>query len=99
MAALVVVFAVSNREDVAVSLFPLPYEMLIPKFLLAVLSFVLGAVFSSVWLWVPFARLKRARKRLQKRVETLEQELVAQRRLVKENSQPQSVSLAVIPQP
>ena len=39
---LLVLFAIVNREFIAISLFPLPYAIELPKFLLAIICFGAG---------------------------------------------------------
>lgn len=75
LVAAVAVFAAANRANVAVSLYPLPYEISSPLYLLILLAFALGVLVSWAMMlgaqWKMALELHRARKR----AEALEGEL------------------------
>lgn len=72
---LLVFFAVVNRELVDISLFPLPYTLELPKFLLAIVSFAAGAVVGGLIVSLKHGPIRRHYKKQHKRVEALENEL------------------------
>lgn len=74
-----VLFAVANRENVTVSLFPLPFEMEMPLFLLTLLSMIAGVLLASVAIVFERLRQRRHIKRQRARIEALENELKAYR--------------------
>ncbi len=84
LAAVVVLFIVANRGAVTVSLWPLPYLVDLPLYLVFFIGLFTGLVLAGVIGVVrrarSFARARRAEKqaqRLQAEVESLEQELDA----------------------
>jgi uncharacterized integral membrane protein len=58
LAALFAAFAVDNRAAVSLSLFPLPYSVELPIFLLVMLSFLLGAAIAAIVATTKFYRSK-----------------------------------------
>ena len=68
-------FAVVNRSAVEVSLFPLPYSLEMPVFLLTIFSFALGVVIAGVLLGARAARSRRLYHGERKRVMALQNEL------------------------
>jgi lipopolysaccharide assembly protein A len=50
---LVIIFlAVANRHPVDISFWPLPYELSLPLFVVALLCLILGAVLAGLFSWV-----------------------------------------------
>lgn len=77
VAALVILFAVSNRETVSVRLWPLPFLADIALYLLCFLSLLIGLVLG---VWAGWAGGRRGRRELRDhrlRIEALERELAA----------------------
>jgi len=75
-AALLIPFALSNREPVSLRFWPLPFLIDLPLYLL-VLSLLLGGFFvGAAAAWIAGRGNRRERRR---RIETLERELVAAR--------------------
>jgi len=72
---LLVVFIVVNRHSVAISLFPLPYEVQLPAYLFVLIFFLCG--FFMSWLFMSTRRTTSslALKQCKKRIEALENEL------------------------
>lgn len=75
LAALALLIAASNTETVSVSLFPLPYELMMPKYLLMLAMLILGVAMG--WLTTFSHTLRwRARWREQsRRTDALHNEL------------------------
>jgi uncharacterized integral membrane protein len=77
IAILFLAFAVDNHDTVDISLFPLPVKAEMPKFLLAILCVILGAVVAACVAWVKMMKLRRQWKEEHQRVKALENEVKA----------------------
>jgi uncharacterized integral membrane protein len=75
LVALFVLFSVSNREPIVISLFPLAFEAEMPKFLLAILCFTLGLLFGWMVCARRVSRHKRALKLELQRTRALQNEV------------------------
>jgi lipopolysaccharide assembly protein A len=69
------VFAVANRTTVAISLFPLPYSVDVPLFLLVLLCFALGVMFAGLTMGTKLSRSNRMLKKERKHATALHNEL------------------------
>ena len=76
-AALVVPFAIANRATVALGMWPLPFLLETPIYLLVLLSLFAGFVVGAVWIWIAGHGLRRELGRRRRRIEALERELAA----------------------
>ena len=74
---LFLVFAISNRAPVHLSLFPLPYDADLPLFLLAIACFSLGVLVGGITMGIKLSQSWRAARQEHKRAEALENELSA----------------------
>lgn len=74
-----IIFAVSNRNAVTVSLFPLPYELQIPLFLLALVAFAGGVIAAWLSVSLKLSRIKHLSHRAQKKIVALENQIKATR--------------------
>lgn len=72
---LFVLFAAVNREFIAISLFPLPYEIETPKFLLAIICFAAGLLVGGIVMSFKVGRIKRLAKKEHKQVMALQNEV------------------------
>ena len=65
LALIAVSFALSNRETVLLTLWPLPFEMRLPLFAVGIAGLVLGFLAGALTLWILQlrARLRNGRKR------------------------------------
>jgi len=80
IAALVLVpFAVSNREPVSLGLWPLPFLVDLPLYLLVLLVLLAGLVLGAAAVWIAGRSLRRELRRRRRRIEALERELAASR--------------------
>jgi uncharacterized integral membrane protein len=70
-----VVFAVVNRGAVGIDFYPFPYSAEMPKFLLAILCFALGAVVAWMVMCIRMAKFRQQFSAEHKRVMALENEL------------------------
>lgn len=74
-AIIVVAFAVTNREPVSLSFYPLPYTMQTPLFLFGILSFALGLLIGGLQGMLSVFRFRRELRNERKRIVALENEL------------------------
>jgi putative membrane protein len=77
VAALLALFAVSNRAGVALSLWPLPFLVDAPLYLVAFGGAVLGFLAGEVAAWIAASRRRRELRRQRRRIAALEAELRA----------------------
>ena len=78
-ALFLVPFAVSNRAIVSLGLWPLPFLIDLPLYLLALLLLLAGFVGGAAAAWIGGRRVRRELRRRRRRVEALERELKAAR--------------------
>jgi uncharacterized integral membrane protein len=78
--AVFVTFAISNRHFLVVNLFPLPYEIKLPVFILILLSVIIGTILSRILNLGSAIRHMANVHALNKRIKHLEKELLAQRK-------------------
>jgi lipopolysaccharide assembly protein A len=76
-AALLVPFAIANRATVLLGLWPFPFVLEMPVYLLVLLSSFAGFVVGAVAIWIAGHGLRRELRRRRRRVEALERELAA----------------------
>lgn len=74
-----VTFAVSNRQTVSLTFFPLPYEMNVPLFIVALFLFTFGAI--TAWVLMRFSLVKErmTHRKALKRTQALESEIAQMR--------------------
>ncbi len=86
----IVLFAISNREPVALSVWPLQEALQLPVYLAVLVPFVLGLIGGAFVVWVGAAAARRRVRRLEARLDAAEavlratQEARARERLVAE---------------
>jgi lipopolysaccharide assembly protein A len=78
-AVLLIPFALSNRGPVSLGLWPLPFLVDLPLYLLVLVLFLAGFVIGAAATWIAGRRTRRELRRRRRRVEALERELVATR--------------------
>jgi putative membrane protein len=78
-ASLLIPFAVSNRTPVSLGLWPLPFLIDLPLYLLVLLLLLAGFVAGTVTTWTAGRKARRELRRRRRRVEALEGELKAAR--------------------
>ena len=76
-AAVLVPFAVANRATVSLGLWPFPFMLDSPVYLLVLLSLFAGFVMGAACVWMARHGLRRELRRRRRRVEALERELAA----------------------
>lgn len=77
VAAVLALFAASNRESVTLGLWPLPFIIGLPLYLAILATLVIGFVAGIVAAWVAGARRRREIRRRGRRIAALERELAA----------------------
>jgi len=71
------VFAVSNREIVTLTLWPLPFALTAQLYLVVLLTVLVGFLVGLLGGWMASWRVRRAARERKRRIETLERELAA----------------------
>jgi uncharacterized integral membrane protein len=74
---ILVVFAVSNRETVTVTLWPLPFSLETALYLVVLLAALLGFLIGELVAWVNGRFWRREARQKARRIEALERELAA----------------------
>jgi putative membrane protein len=77
VAAALALFAASNRESVTLGLWPLPFLIELPLYLLVLTALVLGFIFGQFTAWVAAGRWRREVRRRGRYIAALERELNA----------------------
>ncbi len=77
VAVALAVFAVSNRENVALGLWPLPSLVELPLYLVILAALVLGFVAGELVAWIASRHWRREVRISRRRVAALERELAA----------------------
>ena len=75
-AVLVVLFAVSNRAAVEITVWPFPFQVIMPAWLVVLLALLVGFLAGLTAAWFAGAAKRRERKRLRGQVKDLEQNLL-----------------------
>lgn len=75
--AIIVSFAVSNRERVEMALWPLPETYQVQLFWVFLLGLVVGAVLGGLGAWLGGMRKRRERRQMRRRADELEGQLRA----------------------
>ena len=74
-----VVFAVSNRGKIDITIFPLPYAMSMPLFLFAIIMFALGLLTAWFISRISLFGYRKLNKGFEKRIDALQNEISALR--------------------
>jgi uncharacterized integral membrane protein len=72
---LLVLFAVVNREFIDISLFPFPYDISLPKFLIAIICFGAGLIVGGLLMSARLGHAMHDSRKQHKRVDALENEV------------------------
>ncbi len=75
IAVLAIIFAVSNRAGVLVDLWPLPWEVTLPLYLLVLGALALGLIVGAVIAWLSTGSTRARARREHRRANRLEVEL------------------------
>jgi lipopolysaccharide assembly protein A len=76
-AAVLVPFAIANRTTVSLGLWPLPFLLEAPVYLLVLLTLLAGFFIGAACVWIAGHRSRRELRRRRRRLEALERELAA----------------------
>jgi lipopolysaccharide assembly protein A len=76
-ALVLILLAVSNREMVSLTLWPLPFLVDLPLYLVFFVSLLVGLLIGASAAWIAGGRLRRELRRRRRRIEALERELAA----------------------
>jgi len=79
VAVVVVIFAVTNRGPVTVSLWPLPYDIVIPLFVAVLGATAAGALLGGGVVWFGIVKWRFKARAGERRTRALERELAATR--------------------
>ncbi|MEK6745642.1 MAG: LapA family protein [Pseudomonadota bacterium] len=74
LAVVFIVLCVANREMITLSLFPFPYSVSIPVFILFLLSMAVGAVITGFMLNIQIFRMRHLVKNTKQRMQAVEDE-------------------------
>lgn len=74
--AALVAFSIANRSAVAFSLFPLPFEMTIPLFILVYLSLFIGVAVGEALGLLHSLKVRKQLKHAEQRIKALESEVL-----------------------
>lgn len=80
IALLVILFALMNRQEVVLSLWPLPWEIGAPLFLFTLGAIVFGFLFGSIVAWVSGGATRQKLRAVRRELESARDELAALRR-------------------
>lgn len=72
---MVVIFTISNRDEVVLSLYPLPFETVMPVYLFFLLTLALGYIWGMMSSGMKTWRYQRQSKREERRNQALEDEV------------------------
>ena len=78
--AIVTVFAVMNRQDVVLNLWPLPWDFAMPVFLLTLLLILFGFAFGVLVMWFTGTKQRRQLRRARRDLDQAKVELHTLRR-------------------
>jgi uncharacterized integral membrane protein len=78
--AIVTAFAVMNRQDVTLNLWPLPWDFAVPVFLLTLLLILFGFCFGVLVMWFTSAKQRRRLRAAQRDLDEAKMELHTLRR-------------------
>ncbi len=77
IAAGLALFTVSNRQDVALGLWPFPFVLELPLYLAVLGALLIGVIVGGSCAWIAGGRQRREARRRGRRIAALERELAA----------------------
>ncbi len=72
LAVVLTVFAIANRHEATVDLWPMPMTATVPVFLLTLGALGLGLLLGAILFWIPLASWRSRARRREKRIAELE---------------------------
>jgi lipopolysaccharide assembly protein A len=88
VAAILSLFAASNRETVSLGLWPLPYVIDVPLYLVVLAVLLGGLMIGATAAWIRGSRARRELRRCRRRNEALARELAATQARLASEAQP-----------
>jgi uncharacterized integral membrane protein len=88
LTAIIILFAVMNRQEVALNLWPLPWDLSAPLFMLALGMVVLGFLIGVAAMWFSGAKLRRYNRHLRRDLDAAKSEIYAARHRAPEPRMP-----------
>jgi uncharacterized integral membrane protein len=82
LTAIIILFAVMNRQEVALDLWPLPWDVSAPLFMLALGMILLGFLIGIAAMWFSGARQRRQNRQLRRDLDAAKSEIHALRNRV-----------------
>ena len=79
LSAMLILFAISNKDEARLELFPLPQQIVAPMYLIAFLLIFSGFILGGLAAWNGGRRHRRVAKQSTRRISTLEGDLAAMR--------------------
>ena len=95
IAVVLILFAVSNRETVAVGFWPLPFLADVPLYLLCFLSLAIGTLIGVAIAWMAGHRTRRELRARRRRIDALERELMATQSQLDDHQGPARTQLPI----
>ena len=95
IAIFLILFAVSNRDTVSVGLWPLPFRVDVPLYMLSFLSLAIGALIGLATAWIAGRRKRRELSVRRRRIGALERELMATQSQLDNHPEPTKAQLPV----
>jgi uncharacterized integral membrane protein len=89
---LLVLFAISNRESVSVTLWPLPTSLDPPLYLVVLVAMLIGFLVGEFVAWVVGRRWRQDARRKGRRIDALERELAATHAQLRPSASPVPIS-------
>jgi uncharacterized integral membrane protein len=77
LSLLAVVFAVANRHDLRLELWPLPWSLDLPVYLAVLVPLVVGLAIGALAMWLAGHRTRMTARAQRRRAESLERQLAA----------------------
>lgn len=96
-AVVLVPFAITNRAPVSLGLWPLPFALGTPVYLLVLLTLLAGFIIGAAGAWLAGHRVRRDLRRQYRRVAALERELAATQAQLADRSQAPELRLPTEP--
>jgi uncharacterized integral membrane protein len=93
IAIFLILFAVSNRETIAVGLWPLPFLADVPLYLLCFLSLLIGVLIGVSIAWIAGHSKRRELRTRRRRIDALERELMATQSQLDDHQAPAKTQL------
>ncbi|MEM7442464.1 MAG: LapA family protein [Pseudomonadota bacterium] len=98
LAVIAVLFAISNRDPVTLDLWPLPFTLTIPIFIVVLAAIVVGFLAGGLVAWMGSSRYRRAARRERARADALRAETkAAQQSAANARRQAREASAAALP--